>query len=38
MTSARLEARAPAGFAGHLRALVAEDVLRARTVPVPVGG
>jgi GT2 family glycosyltransferase len=38
VTSARLDARAPAGFAGHLRELIAEDVLRARTVPVPVGG
>ncbi len=37
-TSARLDGRAPSGFAGHLRALVAEDVLRPRAAPVPVGG
>jgi GT2 family glycosyltransferase len=38
VTSARLDGRAPAGFAGHLRDLIAEDVLRARAAPVPVGG
>lgn len=29
-TSARLDGRAPAGFAGHLRALIAEDVVISR--------